>query len=124
MDHTAAPLGKPRSPWVSLGLMIITLGIYALVWVYKTYDEMRRHTGEGMGPLPGLLLHIFVSPVTYFLIPYRVRIMHERKTMTSPVTGLIGFWVLLPVIGWIVWLVKVQRALNAYWVSQGATPLA
>jgi hypothetical protein len=38
------------------------------------------------------------------------------------VSGLTGFWNLLPIIGSIVWLVKTQHALNDFWVSQGATP--
>jgi hypothetical protein len=40
----------------------------------------------------------------------------------SPVRGTTGLWILLPLVGHIVWFVKVQRALNAYWVSKGAQP--
>ncbi len=44
--------------------------------------------------------------------------------MRSPVSGVTGLWALL--LGWfffvglIVWFVKVNGALNAYWRSQGA----
>ena len=36
-------VGKDRSPTSVLGLSIITLGIYYLVWYYKVNDEIRRH---------------------------------------------------------------------------------
>jgi hypothetical protein len=40
----------------------------------------------------------------------------------SPVHGLTGLWFILPLIGHIVWFVKVQGALNRYWQSKGAPP--
>jgi hypothetical protein len=36
------------------------------------------------------------------------------------VTALWGLWFLLPLIGNIIWYVKVQRALNDLWLSNGA----
>jgi hypothetical protein len=36
-------------------------------------------------------------------------------------TGWTGLWVLLPLVGWFVWVVKVQGALNRYWQSHEAT---
>ena len=36
-------------------------------------------------------------------------------------TAVTGFWLLLPLIGSIVWFVKVQGRLNDYWRSLGAT---
>ena len=32
-----------------------------------------------------------------------------------------GFWVFLPLVGAIIWYLKVQAAINQFWVSQGAT---
>ena len=37
------PLGKDRSPASVLGLSIITLGIYYIVWYYKINNEIRQH---------------------------------------------------------------------------------
>jgi len=36
------------------------------------------------------------------------------------VTGLTGFWVLIPIVGGIIWVVKVQGWLNKFWVAHGA----
>jgi hypothetical protein len=41
---------------------------------------------------------------------------------TSPVRGVTGLWMLLPIVGIFVWFIKVQRALNRYWESKGAAP--
>jgi hypothetical protein len=41
---------------------------------------------------------------------------------TSPVRGTTGLWFLLPLLGPLIWFVKVQGALNRYWESKGAQP--
>jgi hypothetical protein len=69
------------------------------------------------------VIYILISPVTYFVVPSEVRYMYEDMDGGhSPVRGTTGLWILLPLAGPIVWFVKVQRALNAYWVSKGAQP--
>jgi hypothetical protein len=109
------PAGKVRNPWAVIGLSIITLGIYFLYWTYVSYDEMKRHSHEGIGGLIGLILGIFVGFVNAFLMPYEVGNIYAKSAQPKPVTGLTGFWVLIPLVGWIIWVVKVQGALNARW---------
>lgn len=104
-----------------IGLSIITLGIYALVWQYKTFKEMKDHTGNGIGGGVGLLLAIVLSIVNVFLMPSEVRAMYEQDGSTSPVKGTTGLWILLPLVGGFIWLYKVQTALTDYWVAHGAT---
>ena len=41
--------------------------------------------------------------------------------LEKPVTGLTGFWVLIPLVGWIIWVVKVQNAMNDRWEASGGT---
>lgn len=35
-------------------------------------------------------------------------------------SGLTGFWQLIPLVGFIIWVIKVQDALNARWDSAAA----
>ena len=49
-------------------------------------------------------------------------IVFDLDGQTSPVRGLTGLWFLLPLLGAIIWFVKVQGALNRYWQSMGAPP--
>ena len=103
-----------------IGLTIITLGIYGLVWSYKTFQEMKDYSGEGVGGLVGLLLG-FVPFVTLFLLPSEVKGLYDRDAHASPVSPTTGLWVLVPFVGGLVWLFKVQGALSDYWRSHGAS---
>ena len=115
--------GQTRSIGLSILYAIITLGIYALVWVYKTHNEIKRYSGNGVGGVVGLVIYLVISPVTYFIVPSEVRYMYEDLDGgTSPVRGITGLWILLPLIGSIIWFVKVQGALNRYWQSKGVAP--
>lgn len=122
---TAAPIGKIRDTGTCFLLMIVTLGIYSWVWYFKTHDEMKRHTGAGIGGGIALLLAIVVSIVMPFLSSNEVGHLYERRGQKPPVTAVTGLWFLL--LGWllfvgaIVWFVKTNAALNNYWRSLGAT---
>jgi Domain of unknown function (DUF4234) len=116
------PLGQPRGIGFGILLFIITLGIYGLYWVYKTSEEMKQHTGEGIGGVLGLVVWIVVGAVMAFVIPSEIGNMYKKDGREPPVTGWTGLW-LFPfgvfIIPAIVWFVKVQGALNRYWESKG-----
>lgn len=114
-------VGEVRSPLVVLLLFIVTLGIYGLYWYFKTFDEMKEYSGEGVGGVVGLLLSIFCGIVTIFLMPAEAGNLYGREGREKPISGATGFWVLLPIIGSFVWLWKVQGRLNDFWESKGAT---
>jgi hypothetical protein len=119
----AGPLGQPRGVVFVILISIITFGIYGLYWAFKSHEEIKRHSGQGVGGWVGLLIYIVIGVVTPFLLPQEIRKMYEKDGQTSPVSGKTGLWVLpgiLIIVGPIIWLVKVQRALNAYWQAKGA----
>ena len=124
MAPGGAPIGKIRNTGTCVLLCVLTLGIYSIVWWYQTHDEMKRHTGEGLGGGLALVLSILVGIVMPFLTASEVGRMYQRRGQQAPVTGATGLWYLL--LGWfflvgaVVWFVKVNGALNAYWRSQGA----
>ena len=117
------PAGKIRSTWAVIGLSIITLGIYSLYYYFAVHEEMKQHSGEGVGGVLGLVLAIFTGGlVTCFLLPNEVGNFYARQGRPRPVTATTGLWVLLGsliVIGPLVWLIKTNGALNAYWRSLG-----
>ena len=116
------PVGKVRSVLVIIGLSIITLGIYGLAWQYLTFLEMKDYSGSGIGGGLGLVFAIFIGIVNWFLMPSEVGNLYTTDGQDPPISGLTGFWNLLPIIGWIVWLVKTQHALNDFWLAHGASP--
>jgi len=113
------PVGTERKPLTVVLLFIVTLGIYGLYWYYKTFQEMKDYSGQGLGGLLGLLLSIFCGIITIFLLPGEVAGLYERAGKERPISALAGFWNFIPIVGGIVWLVKVQRRLNEFWAAQG-----
>jgi hypothetical protein len=121
--HERGQVGNTRSIPLSILWAILTLGIYTFIWVYRTQEEVKRYSGNGVGGVLGLVIWWLIGPVTYFIVPSEVRYMYEElEGGTSPVRGTTGLWILLPIAGPFVWFIKVQGALNRYWESKGAAP--
>ena len=120
----SGPLGQPRGIGFGILLFIVTLSLYGWYWVYKTQEEMKQHTGDGLGGVLGLVIWILISAVSAFVIPSEIGKMYAKAGRESPVTGWTGLWLFpgaILIIPAIVWFVKVQGALNRYWESQAAT---
>jgi hypothetical protein len=117
---TTGPLGKRRGIGFAILMAIVTLGIYSFYWVYKTQEEVKEHSGIGIGGVLGFVVYLLVSPVTWFLIPSEVGKMFKADGREAPFSGWTGLWLLLPLLGVFVWFFKVQGALNRYWESKAA----
>ena len=114
------PPGKIRSWGVVAILTIITCGIYGIFWQYYVFEENKRHSGDGVGGVAGVLLAIFLGIVNIFLLPAEVGNIYAKAGKEKPVTGLTGFWAIIPIVGWFIWLYKVQTAINERWEEMGA----
>ncbi|MBN2621818.1 MAG: DUF4234 domain-containing protein [Acidimicrobiales bacterium] len=101
-------------------LTIVTCGVWGAVWSYRTGEDLKNYNREGLGGVVTLVVALLLSPVIMFTIPNEIEKMYQRDGRQSPVTTLWGLWFLLPLIGPIVWYVKVQQALNDFWLSKGA----
>ena len=99
----------------------MTLGIYGLFWQYRSFEDLKLRTGQGVGGVIGLLLALCIGIVNVFLLPSEIGNMYAQEGLEKPVTGLTGFWVLIPLVGWIIWIVKVQNAMNDRWEASGGT---
>ena len=115
--------GKIRGTGVAILLSIVTLGVYQLVWYFGTHEEMKRHKGTGLGGGIALLLAFFVGIAMPYITSAEVGELYERRGMPKPVSGVTGLWyfpgIFLFGIGPIIWFVKTNGALNAYWRQQG-----
>jgi Domain of unknown function (DUF4234) len=115
------PLGRPRGTGFGILLFIITLGFYGWYWVYKTQEEMKQHTGDGLGGVLGLVVWILIAAVSAFVIPSEVGKMYAKDGRHAPVSGWTGLWLFpfgILIIPAIVWFVKIQGALSRYWESK------
>ena len=124
------PTGRPPDSiggaFYSIGLtillMIVTLGIWGFFWTYRTSEDLKRYNGDGLGGVLGVVLYFIVHVVLMFTIPNEIDAMYKRAGRASPISAIWGLWFLLPLIGNIVWYVKVQRSLNEFWLSAGSRP--
>lgn len=120
-----AALGKIRGTGACVLLTIVTLGFYTWYWYFKTSEEMKEHSGEGVGGGIALVLAIFVGFVMPFVSSNEVGKLYQRRGQQAPVTAMTGLWFIL--LGWfflvgcLVWFVKTNGALNEYWRSLGQT---
>jgi hypothetical protein len=110
------PLGKRENIGKQILLSIVTLGLYGIYWVYKSHEEIKVHSNQGVGGVVGVVIFLIVGVVTLFLLPSEIKKMYEQDGKESPVGPATAFWILL--FG-IPWYVKCQNALNDYWASKG-----
>jgi hypothetical protein len=119
----AGPIGKVRSTGLCILLAVVTLGIYALVWYVKVHGEMKRFSGRGLGGGLAFVLAFVVSIVMPYVTSSEVGHLYTDRGQQAPVSGLTGLWYFpgsFIIVGPIVWFVKTNGALNAFWRSQGA----
>lgn len=119
----AKPVGKIRNPWMVIILSIVTLGIYGIVYMYSTLEDLRNWRGTGWsGVLYLVFTFLFPFPLIAlpWLLPSYVGNMYEADGQAKPITGMSGFWVLVPIIGGIIWILMVQGKMNDFWASKGA----
>lgn len=120
-DSGRGPIGTPRSVGLTILVAIVTFGIWTWVWSYLSGEELRRYRGTGVGGVGYLIITIFISPITMFLMANEVEKLYVEAGEQPQITTLWGLWFLLPLIGHIVWYVRIQNAINAYWQARGAT---
>ncbi len=92
--YGTAPVGRVRSTGTCVLLFVVTLGIYGLFWYYATHDEMKRHTGQGLGGGLALVLALFAGVVSPFLVSSEVGELYARRGQARPVSGATGLWYL------------------------------
>ncbi|MGB5168781.1 MAG: DUF4234 domain-containing protein [Acidimicrobiia bacterium] len=115
------PIGTPRSVGLTILISIVTLGIWTWVWSYMNGEELKNYRRDGLGGIAYLLFTIFISPVTMFLMANEVEQMYREAGEEPKITTLWGLWFLLPLIGNIIWYVRIQNAINEFWQARGGS---
>ncbi|WP_409329860.1 DUF4234 domain-containing protein [Trujillonella humicola] len=116
------PPGRLRPTGMTILLVVVTLGIWALVYYFQVHEEMRRHSGQGLGGVWALVIALIFGLVNPFLLSDEVGRLYERRGQDKPVSALTALWFfpgMLILVGPFIWFVRTNRALNAYWQSLG-----
>jgi hypothetical protein len=117
------PIGQVRPTGMIILLFCVTLGIWGFIYYYQTQEEMKRHTGEGLGGVLALVIALFFGIVSPFLFSNEVGNLYGRRGQEKPVTALTALWFfpgILILVGPFIWFVQSNNALNEYWQSLGA----
>ena len=120
-DAGGRPIGKPRSVGLTILISIVTLGVWTWVWSYMNGEELKNYRRDGLGGVAYLVITIFISPVTMFLMADEVEKLYLDAGEEPRITAIWGLWFLLPLIGNIIWYVRIQNAINEYWQARGGT---
>ena len=113
------PLGSYRGVGKVILLTIVTIGIYGIVWMWKTFNELKRYRGQGVSGFVGFLLMLVI--VGIFLLPSYVGKLYQEDGQRAPISGWSGFWYLFPYVGMFIWMAKIQGALNDFWTEKGVS---
>ena len=116
------PLGLIRPTGMIMLLFFVTLGIWSFVYYFQTHEEMKRHTGEGLGGVLALVIAIIFGLINPFLLSNEVGRLYERRGQQKPVSALTALWFfpgMFILVGPFIWFIKTNNALNDYWQSLG-----
>src|SRR5829696_3635573 len=86
------PIGQIRPTGMIMLLFFVTLGIWSLVYYFQTHEEMKRHTGEGVGGVIALVIAIIFGLINPFLLSHEVGQLYARQGKEPPVSALTALW--------------------------------
>jgi hypothetical protein len=102
-NNLYGPPGQIRGTGVTVLLCLVTFGIYSYVYNYKVHDEIKRHSGLGLGGGIALLLTFVAGVAMPFLTPNEVGGLYSRRGEKPPVRAWTGLWVIGPaLVGYVV----------------------
>ena len=118
------PIGHMRPTGMTMLLFFVTLGIWGFIYYYQTQEEMKRHSGEGIGGVIALVICDLrrhrrrrSSSAT------RSGQLYARRGQEPPVTALTALWFfpgMFILVGPFIWFVQTNNALNDVLGSLGA----
>jgi len=106
--------GKIRSPGLVLIFFTATVGLYSLIYHFFLLKELKDWRGKGLSPYIYFIFPISII-ILPWLIPFYIGKMYEEDGQDKPVSGITGFWIMVPLIGFFIWIFKIQNKLNYFW---------
>ena len=119
---------KIRNPFGVFVLVIVTLGIYYLVWYYKVNRELRDAEGIDVSPIVAVLAitigwFIIVPPfVSWYRTFQRIQTAQQRAGLRSEANPILGFILYVVALYFLpVELLYAQDELNKLWRAKSTS---
>jgi hypothetical protein len=116
-------IGTPSPTGKTILLTIVTFGVYGIIWLCRQREDLKRYNGNGIGGVLAVVIALVFGIASPFILANEVQQAYEREGQQSPIKTTAAFWVLLPLAGMLIFYLKVQEAINDFWVARGATPV-
>lgn len=100
---------KRRNPFLVLLFSIITLGIYALVWLIFTTNELKKSTKSAPNPLLIILLYVPLVNIVVAIIFFWKYSKAINELTGFDTLGLFLLWIFLSPIGMIVSQIQLNK---------------
>ena len=120
--QSPGPVGLIRPTGMIILLFCVTLGIWGFIYYFQTQEEMKRHSGQGLGGVLALIIAIIFGIISPFFLSHEVGQLYERRGQEKPVSALTALWFfpgMFILVGPFVWFIQTNNALNEYWESLG-----
>jgi hypothetical protein len=105
-------IGQKRSAEKTLGLWVVTLGLYGIYWISQNLEEIRLNRGKGMSGRVYTLIAIFFPPLAVsacWLLPSTVGKLYTDNGKFEQINSCWGAMLFLPSVA--LWMVAAMLML-------------
>jgi hypothetical protein len=95
--YGAGKIGLDQPPTTIFLLWLVTCGLYAYYWIYKTAEDLQQRTGKGQGGLTTVLLTLVI--VGPFMLSQAIGDAQEARGRPRTISWTTYLWVLIPIYG-------------------------
>jgi len=93
------------STWATIGLSVITLGIYVFYWLYTRTERLNQHTDAPIGSA-------FINTTIVFYVLSLLQYMEQFTEVSETFSAVIGFVAVISAILMYVWIYKIRNRIN------------
>lgn len=119
-------VGRIRSAVLLIFLSILTLGLWAFVWLYQLNRDLKRHLKTGVNTEGRLTAFLLLPVIGWFFVFFltgrsvrRAQLAAGTDRLAVPLYPAI-FGSLVPVVGWVIALAYLQGHANVAWARMSS----
>ena len=104
-ESELSPIFERFSTWAVIGLSVITLGIYALYWLYTRTERLNQHTDAPIGSA-------FISSAFVFYVLSLIPTLNYFMEINATLVAVMSLASIISPILMYVWFFKIRNRIN------------